>query len=164
MNNSDDKPTLEKLISKLDPNVQDAFRSLIRNFARELSKLGTEVREIKSEISQDGFVPFVPIIGKNKWILGSNKFDSEHYPVGSAVMISSQAKSRICIITGYINDNRIMELIDASTYAAVCHIDITPDQVFGDDAEYHITRLLPESPELENMDYESALKEVTEHG
>ena len=69
MNNSDDKPTLEELISKLDPNVQDAFRSLIRNFARELSKLGTEVREIKSEISQDGFVPFVPIIDKNKWIL-----------------------------------------------------------------------------------------------
>jgi hypothetical protein len=163
MNNNDAKPTLEELISMLDPNVQDAFRSVITNIAMELSALRKEVQEIKSNVPQDGFVP---IIDKNKWILGSNKsnkFDPEHYPVGSAVMIS-WTNARTCIITGYTNDNRIMELIDVSTYNNDCHIAITPDKVFGDDAAYHITRLLPEPPELENMDYESALKEVTENG
>ena len=168
MNNSDTKPTLEELVSKLDPGVQDVFRSLITNVAMELSALGKEVQEIKSKMNQDGFVPFVPMIDKNKWTLGSkienvDTFNPKHYPIGSAVLISSENSTHVCVIIGYANLDRVMKLIDAETYDRDCHIEITPDRVFGDNAEYHITRLLPDPPELEDMDYESAVKEVTEH-
>lgn len=166
MNNSNSKCTLEDLISKLDPSVQDAFRSLITNVATELSTLGKEVQAIKSKMTQDGLVPFVPIIDKSKWILGSkietvDTFNPKHYPIGSAVLISSENSNHVCIIIGYTDLDRVMKLVDAETYDRDCHIEITPDKVFGDDAAYRITRLLPEPPEVEEMDYESALKEVT---
>lgn len=107
-------------------------------------------------------------IDKSKWTLGSkietiNTFNPEHYPIGSAVLISSKNSDHVCIIIGYKDLDRVMQLIDGDIYS-YGHFEITPDDVFGDDAEYRITRLLPESPELENMDYESALKEATRHG
>lgn len=93
-----------------------------------------------------------------------NTFNPEHYPIGSAVLISSENSERVCIIIGYRDLNQVMKLIDVETYDQDCHIEITPGNVFGDDAKYHITRMLPEPPEIEEMDYESALKEITELG
>lgn len=101
-------------------------------------------------------------------------FNPEHYPVGSAVLITyantvvldDDIKSEIGVITGYRDSNTIMCLTTARTarssipWEAMCGISIRVEDV--DTERIVLTRLLPESKELEEMDYESALKEVTE--
>lgn len=103
----------------------------------------------RSNITQDGS------------ILNMTIFNTDHFPVGTAVLLSSEDGDHACIIIGYHDLDRVMMLVDVETYDNNCHFEITPDHVFGDDAKFHLTRLLPEPPELENMDYESALKEMT---
>ena len=107
-------------------------------------------------------------------------FNPEHYPVGTAVLITYadtavaepfglddvDIKSEIGVIASYTDSNTIMRLTtertanNLSPWACMSGISIHVEDV---DAERIIlTRLLPESKELEEMDYESALKEVTE--
>lgn len=95
-------------------------------------------------------------------------FDRAHYPIGTAVCI--RIEYQMCtssvehgIITGYTDGDTSMLLITP----AVCHgcrsdrRKISAKSV--EQGFVKLTRLLPESPEVEEMDYESALKEVTGH-
>ena len=101
-------------------------------------------------------------------------FNPEHYPVGTAVLITyantfvfddPDLKSEIGVITGYRDSNTVMCLTTARTanstpWDCMAGISIRVKEVELEGIV--LTRLLPESPELEEMDYESALKEVTE--
>lgn len=102
-------------------------------------------------------------------------FNPDHYPVGTAVLITyantfvfddPDLKSEIGVIKGYRESNTVMLLTTARTanmaipWDAMCGISIRVEDV--DAGGIVLTRLLPESPEVEEMDYESALKEVTE--
>lgn len=100
-------------------------------------------------------------------------FNPEHYPVGTAVLITyantfvfddPDLKSEIGVITGYRNSNTVMCLTTARTtktpWDCMTGISIRVKEVEAEGIV--LTRLLPESPELEEMDYESAMKEATE--
>jgi len=96
-------------------------------------------------------------------------FDRNHYPIGTAVCIRTEyeippSSVEHGIITGYTAGDASMLLITPT----VCHgfrsdrREISAESV--EQGTVKLTRLLPESPEVEEMDYESALKEVTGRG
>lgn len=104
-------------------------------------------------------------------------FNPEHYPVGTAVLITyantgvlddPDIKSEVGVIMSYMDSNTVMCLTTART-AARTAISFRPWGDSGifisvedvDTERIVLTRLLPESKELEEMDYESAIKEVT---
>ena len=102
-------------------------------------------------------------------------FNPEHYPVGTAVLITyantfvfddPDLKSEIGVIKAYTDSNTVMWLTTARTanssnhWNSLCGISIRVKEVEA--GGIVLTRLLPESPAVEEMDYESALKEVTE--
>lgn len=96
-------------------------------------------------------------------------FDRAHYPIGTAVCIATYdiemrgSSVEHGIITGYTDGDASMLLITP----AVCHggrsdrRKISVESV--EQGFVKLTRLLPESTDVEEMDYESALKEVTGH-
>lgn len=92
-------------------------------------------------------------------------FDRAHYPIGTAVCIRTEYE--ICtssvehgIITGYTDGDMSMLLITP----AVCHgcrsdrRKISVESV--EQGIVKLTRLLPESPEVEEMDYGAALNVI----
>ena len=93
-------------------------------------------------------------------------FDRAHYPIGTAVCITTEYEMRPTtvehgIITGYTDGDTSMLLITP----AVCHgCRSDRRKISAESFEkgfVKLTRLLPESTDVEEMDYESALKEVT---
>lgn len=94
-------------------------------------------------------------------------FDRAHYPIGKAICIRTEyGRSTTVehgIITGYTDGDTSMLLITP----AVCHgCRSDRRKISAESVEkgfVKLTRLLPEPPEVEEMDYESALKEVTGH-
>lgn len=107
-------------------------------------------------------------------------FNPEHYPVGTAVLItytdttaayqtgldSIDIKSEIGVIVSYTDSNTTMRLTTERTANSlspwVCMAGISIHVEDVENERIVLTRLLPEAPEMEEMDYASALKEATE--
>lgn len=93
-------------------------------------------------------------------------FDLEHFPIGSAVLVTNINCKDICIPDTeaigivYNIDNGGKNLILATTNVTVGTplINVSVDQV--EQELVKLTRLLPEPPEVEDMDYQSAVNEM----
>ena len=93
-------------------------------------------------------------------------FDTDHFPIGSAVLVTNLNCKDICIPDKeaigivYNIDNGGKNLVLAPTNVTVGTplINVSVDQV--EQELVKLTRLLPEPPEVEDMDYQSALNEI----
>ena len=92
-------------------------------------------------------------------------FDRAHYPIGTAVCVETEYEMRTPsvehgIITGYTDGDRSMLLITP----AVCHGDRSDRRKISvesvEQGLIKLTRLLPEPPEMEDMDYQSTVNEM----
>lgn len=96
----------------------------------------------------------------------SQTFNLEHFPIGSAVLVTNLNCKDICIpdteMIGIVyeidNDGRNLVLTAASNTVGTPLINVTIDQV--EQELVKLTRLLPEPPEVEDMDYQSAVNEM----
>ena len=93
-------------------------------------------------------------------------FDLEHFPIGSAVLVTNINCKVICIPDKeaigivYNIDNGGKNLVLATTNVTVGTplINVSVDQV--EQELVKLTRLLPEPPEVGDMDYKSAVNEM----
>ena len=103
------------------------------------------------------------------------RFNREHYPIGTAVNLVAKDDNYGTLTTGvitcYANDDKTMCIYVAMlpNDSDKCDLSYIGPSKMGQlvcikadelDVKYELERLLPEPPELSEMDYESALNEV----
>lgn len=96
----------------------------------------------------------------------SKIFDTDHFPIGSAVLVTNINCKDICIpdkeaigiVYNIDNGGKNLVLTTTNVTVGTPLINVRVDQV--EQELVKLTRLLPEPPEVENMDYQSAVNEL----
>lgn len=98
-------------------------------------------------------------------LITTKVFDRAHYPIGTAVCVETEDDVHTPsiehgIITGYTDGDKSMLLITP----AVCHCGRSDRRKISvesvEQGLVKLTRLFPETPEMEDMDYQSAINEM----